>query len=114
MRQSIHVIDIMIGKNLRKFRIEKGCSQSDLTNSLKEKITYQMLQKYETAKSKISASLLLEFAQILKVPLSDFYKSGSRNKVNNPSLEEIRLIKSLRLMPNYKSKLIKSLIKIFK
>lgn len=65
-------IDEHVGKRLRHFRKFRGFSQEKLATRVD--LTFQQLQKYENGTNRISASVLYEFSNILKVPVSCFFE----------------------------------------
>lgn len=65
-------IDEHIAERLRVRRSLLGMSMEILAE--KVELTYQQIQKYETAKNRISASRLFQFGIILEVPVSYFYE----------------------------------------
>lgn len=71
MLKPITPIDQHLAKRLRQIRIEAGVSQDQLGELAG--LTFQQIQKYETAKNRIPASRLFEFSQILQRPLADFF-----------------------------------------
>lgn len=72
MTTTEHDIDILIGQRLRAARIERELSQTDLADQLD--ITYQQLQKYESAKNRISASKLHRACTYLLEPIQEFFE----------------------------------------
>ena len=64
-------IDVVIGQNLRKFRKQRGETQSYLASKIG--VTFQQFQKYEYAVNRVSASRLIILAEALEVPLDYFY-----------------------------------------
>lgn len=66
-----HRIDEAVGRNIRALRIAEGISQNQL--AVRIGVTFQQVQKYETAANRVSASKLLLIAQTLQVPVEDFY-----------------------------------------
>ena len=73
LRRDLIDIDSHIAKMIRKYRILSGLSQRDLAREAG--ISSQQIQKYESLKSKISASKLYEIALILEVPLYYFFEN---------------------------------------
>lgn len=73
LRKDLIDIDSHIAKMIRKYRILSGLSQRDLAREAG--ISSQQIQKYESLKSKISASKLYEIALILEVPLYYFFEN---------------------------------------
>lgn len=63
--------DIRIGYRIRTAREAAGVSQTDFGKALG--ISFQQLQKYERAKSRISAARLQDVADLLGVPVTSFY-----------------------------------------
>lgn len=64
-------IDQYLAQRLRQIRRACGLSQDRLGEL--SGLTFQQIQKYETAKNRIPASRLFEFSQILQRPFSDFF-----------------------------------------
>jgi transcriptional regulator with XRE-family HTH domain len=65
-----HVVDVHVGQRLRFRRKLMGLSQGDLAQRVG--LTFQQIQKYERGINRISASRLVEFAAVLKVPRRGF------------------------------------------
>jgi len=65
-------IDITIGKKLRQLRNIKGISQNALASDAG--ITFQQVQKYEKGINRISAARIFDFAKILGVDVTYFFK----------------------------------------
>ena len=63
--------DIDIGRRVRTFRLQKGLSQEGLAHRLG--ITFQQVQKYEKGTNRIGAGRLQHIAEILAVPIVDFF-----------------------------------------
>lgn len=57
--------DIMIGKNLRRIRMEKGISQEYLGAFVG--VPQQRIHEYEKAKVRVTAAMLLKLANALEV-----------------------------------------------
>lgn len=94
--QSSHPVDIHVGQQLRIRRIHSNLSQTELGH--KVGLSYQQVQKYESGKNRISASMLYEIASGLNVPVSCFFDglpqpdSGARNVVVAEADERIAYI----------------------
>lgn len=65
-------ITISVGKQIRKRRVEIGLTQEQLAERLN--ISYQQIQKYETATNRVSASQLYLLAEELDVAVSYFFE----------------------------------------
>lgn len=61
----------LIGRNIAKFRKEKGLTQNQLSEILD--ISREHLAKIETAKRGISLSLIFEISKALNVPEKDLF-----------------------------------------
>ena len=66
-----HIVDIHVGKQLEKYRIEKNISRKILAKNLG--ISYQQVHKYEKGKNRISASRLYQIANFLHISIEDFF-----------------------------------------
>lgn len=69
--QASHPVDIHVGQQLRIRRIHSNLSQTELGQ--KVGLSYQQVQKYESGKNRISASMLYEIASGLNVPVRCFF-----------------------------------------
>tara|TARA_B100001750_G_C15410051_1_gene547278 strand:+ start:768 stop:986 length:219 start_codon:yes stop_codon:yes gene_type:complete len=67
----VQALDIIIAVNLKIYRRRNNMSQSDAAKQLG--ITYQQLQKYESAGNRISAGRLWQLATIYNVPIENFF-----------------------------------------
>ncbi|NBV06155.1 MAG: XRE family transcriptional regulator [Proteobacteria bacterium] len=64
-------VDVHIAKKLRQFRIAAAMTQEQIGDLVG--VTFQQIQKYETAQNRISASKLFELSQLLNKPMSSFF-----------------------------------------
>lgn len=60
-----HPIDVEVGRRIRRRRMQHKMTQSELAKKLG--ISFQQVQKYETAKNRISISRLCMIANALPV-----------------------------------------------
>lgn len=67
-----HPIDITVGARVRNARVSRGLSQTALAEELG--VSFQQVQKYENGSNRISASRLVEIANMLGVPATSFLK----------------------------------------
>ncbi|HUJ46079.1 MAG TPA: helix-turn-helix transcriptional regulator [Rhizomicrobium sp.] len=65
--------DVKLGVRLRRLRILRGVSQTELGARLGG-LTFQQIQKYESGANRISATRLYEIAVLLKVPITYFFE----------------------------------------
>ena len=70
-KTAITAIDEHIGQRLQLRRVMLGLSQKDLANVCG--ISFQQIQKYETAGNRIAASRLFEISTVLETPVSFFF-----------------------------------------
>ena len=63
------MIDVDVGLALRRVRLSRGLSQTELADGLG--ITFQQIQKYERGANRMAASRLVRAARFLKVRASD-------------------------------------------
>lgn len=65
-------VDRYVGQRIRERRRELRLSMVALADRLG--ITYQQMQKYESAKNRISASRLMDLATLMAVPVEYFFE----------------------------------------
>lgn len=101
-KSKYHPIDIHVGKQLRKARLELqiknlsvGKDSKVTLQSIADKldITQQQLSKYEKGEGRICASRLYQLAQILKVSVSYFFR-GYKSKTSSTLVESALNINS--------------------
>jgi transcriptional regulator with XRE-family HTH domain len=92
--------DIEVGRRVRTFRLQKGLSQEKLGDALG--LTFQQVQKYEKGTNRIGAGRIQRIAEILDVPVTDFFTPQKRG-VTAPSevFELLDTAASLRLLRAY-------------
>ena len=92
-------VDAHVGRRLRVRRVLCGMSQTALADRLG--ITFQQLQKYESAANRISASRLWEISIILEVPIEWFFMDidveGGNMKEFRTKRETLELVRSMAL-----------------
>jgi transcriptional regulator with XRE-family HTH domain len=71
-------VDKDMGVLVRERRQELAISQSDLAKHLG--ISFQQIQKYEKGTNRISAGRLVQIAEALKTPITDFYANETKGK----------------------------------
>jgi transcriptional regulator with XRE-family HTH domain len=73
-------VDVHVGKRIREARILNGLSQTALAE--KVGITFQQLQKYESATNRVSCSRLYDLSRVLGVPIQAFFSGVSSEDGN--------------------------------
>ncbi|MBW9064626.1 helix-turn-helix transcriptional regulator [Rhizobium herbae] len=71
-RESVHPVDLHVGQQIRIRRIQSNVSLGDLGAGIG--VSLQQVQKYESGRNRVSASMLYELANCLRVPVSKFYE----------------------------------------
>lgn len=102
-----HAVDKYVGRRIRGLRVIKKTTQAWLADQLG--ISFQQLQKYETAANRVSASKLHAIANALDVPVSYFFEGGGSGKPRNDAArnrEEYALLVSYRAMSESQKKAI--------
>ncbi len=78
-------MNVFIGKKIRDRRIKLGLTLVDVSQKLG--LSHQQLQKYEQGTSRISATILFQISEILKVSINHFY-TGYDNIEEVPNSSE--------------------------
>ena len=90
-------VDQHIGRRMQMRRVMLGMSQKDLAKRCG--VTFQQIQKYETAGNRVSAARLFDLSAALEAPISFFYaglpgnipeetKAGRSIHVAEPSADD--------------------------
>jgi transcriptional regulator with XRE-family HTH domain len=92
--------DVEVGRRVRAFRLNRGLSQEKLGDELG--ITFQQVQKYEKGVNRIGAGRLQRIAEILGVPVSEFFSPTSTASTQSENLYElVDTAAALRLLRAY-------------
>ncbi|MGV1760822.1 helix-turn-helix domain-containing protein [Rhizobium sp. A22-96] len=70
--QAANPIDLHVGQQIRIRRIQSNVSQADLAAGIG--VSFQQVQKYESGKNRVSASMLFQVASCLKVPVAKLFE----------------------------------------
>jgi transcriptional regulator with XRE-family HTH domain len=73
-KKSPQQTDVVVGHNIRFWRLERKMSQTDLANLLG--LTFQQIQKYENGANRVGASRLMQIATALDVPIHSFFEGA--------------------------------------
>jgi len=73
-KKSPQQTDVVVGHNIRFWRLERKMSQTDLANLLG--LTFQQIQKYENGANRVGASRLMQIAEALEVPIHSFFEGA--------------------------------------
>lgn len=70
-------VDVLVGRNIRERRLQRGLTQSKLGEHLG--VTPQQIQKYENGANRVGASRLSQIAGALAVPLAALFNGHPTN-----------------------------------
>jgi transcriptional regulator with XRE-family HTH domain len=65
-------VDVLVGRNIRICRLQRGLSQSELGRQIA--VTFQQIQKYENGTNRVGAGRLSDIARVLGVPLVTLFE----------------------------------------
>ena len=65
-------LDRRVATNIRRFRLQRNLSQEALAGKLG--ISFQQLQKYETAKNRITIGRLMDICKTLEISLTSIVR----------------------------------------
>jgi len=105
-----HPIDIHVGMQLRAVRTARGWSQQHLGSQIIEPITFQQIQKYERGINRISASMLHELAQALRLPVGYFFPSDDAAAIPLLDHTETALLENYRRLAPAAQKALRDLL----
>ena len=74
-----HPVDAYVGRRIRHRRWIIGMTQQQLAD--KVSVTFQQIQKYETGMNRVSASRLLDTAEVLGVHITFFFEGLAESDV---------------------------------
>ena len=77
--------DETVARNMRRFRIARGLSQTELGNAVG--VTFQQIQKYERAKNAVAPGRLRQMCEILRVAPAEMF--GGEPKVDGEPVPEM-------------------------
>jgi transcriptional regulator with XRE-family HTH domain len=77
--------DETVAKNMRRFRIARGLSQTELGKAVG--VTFQQIQKYEKAKNAVAPGRLRQMCEVLGVAPAEMF--GSQPEVDGEPIPEM-------------------------
>lgn len=83
MAKHVRSVDQRLGESLRRIRIKRGVSQTEIAESVG--VTFQQIQKYEIGANRLSVSRLIDLAKYLNVSAADFilsFEKAERKKLD--------------------------------
>ncbi len=87
-------VDAHVAQKIRYYRQRAGLTLNHLAVLL-EDISFQQLQKYESGANRVSSSRLYQIANVLSVPISNFFPRAAQVSSNVLSLSEEKELESL-------------------
>jgi transcriptional regulator with XRE-family HTH domain len=91
-------IDAAVGERIRQLRKERRITQTELAECIG--LTFQQIQKYEKARNRISASKLVQIADIFDVEVGELFY-GTQPSMDTPTDEKTELIDAfLKMTPD--------------
>jgi transcriptional regulator with XRE-family HTH domain len=72
-------LDVRVGRRVRAFRLQRNLSQQKFADRLG--VTFQQVQKYENGTDHIGVERLQIIADILEIPVYDFFASVGQRAV---------------------------------
>jgi len=88
-------VDIVVGRNVRIWRMANGLSQGQLADRLG--ITFQQVQKYEVGGNRVPTGRLVKIAAILGVPISVLFEGTNAAEPSRSLLALVSDSRSFRL-----------------
>src|SRR5712691_6065016 len=76
-------VDLLVGRNIRICRLQRGLTQSELGGHLG--VTPQQIQKYENGANRVGASRLDQIAGALEVSLATLFDGRPSNRNGHAS-----------------------------
>jgi len=67
-----NLIDVAVGKRIKKRRLQLHISQAALGAAIG--VSFQQVQKYERGANRVSAAAIYKFAHVLDVPIAFFFE----------------------------------------
>jgi transcriptional regulator with XRE-family HTH domain len=84
-KQKFHPYDVIVGANLRRLRIGKGCSQDAVAAEVD--LTAQQVSKMEFGENRIGAGRLAMLAEFLGCSILDFFDGVGNKKASQRILD---------------------------
>jgi transcriptional regulator with XRE-family HTH domain len=88
-------VDVIVGRNLRVWRMAKGLSQAQL--AIRIGVTFQQLQKYEVGANRIGTGRLVKVAAVLGVPIAALFEGTNAAEPSRSMLALVSDSRSFRL-----------------
>lgn len=94
-------VDVHVGERIRARRVMLGLTQEHIAQALR--ISYQQIQKYETAANRVSAGRLYEIAETLECETSFFFDDFNKHISTAPMEHGGKNRAAIELVTNYHS-----------
>lgn len=100
--------DIRLGKTLQNVRFQMGLSQKDVAKKIG--VSFQQIQKYETADNRVSVSRLIQIARALDVTVSQLLGETAAPHAHDPKMAD--MISRMYMMSPARRELVYELVNI--
>ena len=102
------IVDVQVGQTIRMLRLKQSMSQEQLANGIG--VTFQQVQKYEKGSNRVSASRLVQIANVLGADVKVFFDGVQTPDSSNDNLlprelvtrQGLALMKAFHSIPNGK------------
>jgi transcriptional regulator with XRE-family HTH domain len=84
-RKRSRLLDAEVGQSIRLYRKNAKMTLQGLADRLG--IAYQQVQKYETGVNRVGAGRLMEIAEILNIPVANFFEGPGESATITPDPE---------------------------
>jgi transcriptional regulator with XRE-family HTH domain len=108
--KDLQIFDKKVGQLIRRYRQIHNVSQAKLGQELG--VSFQQIQKYESAQNRVSASALHQIKKSLNIPLDEIFEPTSPAEVTDEALIDLKLVRALSNVRNHKTK--QALIQLIK
>ncbi len=108
--KDLQIFDKKVGQLIRRYRQIHNVSQAKLGQELG--VSFQQIQKYESAQNRVSASALEQIKKSLNIPLDEIFEPTSPAEVTDEALIDLKLVRALSNVRNHKTK--QALIQLIK
>ena len=83
-------VDILVGRNIRILRQDRGMSQTELGRNID--VTFQQVQKYENGANRVCSGRLFKIASILGVPITAFFEGADQAASEDAGLSPVAML----------------------
>jgi transcriptional regulator with XRE-family HTH domain len=100
--KNLQMFDKKVGQLIRRYRRIHNVSQAKLGQDLG--VSFQQIQKYESAQNRVSVSAFQQIKKSLNIPLEAIFDTPSTANVPDEALIDLKLVRALSKVRNNKTK----------